>query len=196
MGKAAHWSSSERGIDSIYAAVKIIEAAHELNRTYQSKWPFIVGIGMIQGGKAKNVVAQETVLQGTLRTCDLNDYENLKNLFLKKISEIENETKTVITAEIDEEPIPPIINDSGMVDLGLKVGKEVWGEDSRLVTQLYLSGDSAAYYFRYTKGLFVVFTAEKKGEENYPLHSGKFDIHEAILWRAVQTLHQIIVQSD
>lgn len=196
MGKAAHWSSSERGIDSIYAAAKIIEAAHELNRTYQSKWPFIVGIGMIQGGKAKNVVAQETVLQGTLRTCDLNDYENLKNLFLKKISEIENETKTVITAEIDEEPIPPIINDSGMVDLGLKVGKEVWGEDSRLVTQLYLSGDSAAYYFRYTKGLFVVFTAEKKGEENYPLHSGKFDIHEAILWRAVQTLHQIIVQSD
>ena len=134
-------------------------------------------------------------MQGTLRSCDLKDYQNLRELFLKKTSEIETETNTVISVEIDEEPIPPIINDDSMVDLGLKVGDEIWGEDSRLVTQLYLSGDSAAYYFRYAKGLFLVFTAEKKGEENYPLHSGKFDFHEAVLWRAVETLHQILIQS-
>lgn len=36
-GKAAHWSSSGQGIDSIYAAARIVEAVHEINRSYQSK---------------------------------------------------------------------------------------------------------------------------------------------------------------
>lgn len=194
-GKAAHWSSSEKGIDSIYGASRVIDAVHEINRIYQSELPFIVGIGMIQGGKAKNVVAQETVLLGTLRACDLKDYRELRRLLLEKIREIEAETHTVITAEIDEEPIPPIINDDSMVDLALKVGEQVWGENSRLVTQLYLSGDSAAYYFRYARGVFFVFTAQKDKEENYPLHSGKFDFYEEVLWRAVATLHQFILRS-
>lgn len=194
-GKAAHWSSSSQGIDSIYAAARIVEAVHEINRSYQSKWPFIVGIGMIQGGKAKNVVAEETVLQGTLRTCDLNEYYELRNIFLDRIREIEAETGTVITAEIDEEPIPPIVNDDSMVDRGLEVGEEIWGENSRLVTQLYLSGDSAAYYFRYARGLFAVFTAEKQGEKNYPLHNGRFDFDEEVLWKAAATLHSFLLRS-
>lgn len=194
-GKAAHWSSSGQGIDSIYAAARIVEVVHEINRSYQSKWPFIVGIGMIQGGKAKNVVAEETVLQGTLRTCDLNEYYELRNIFLDRIRGIEAETGTVITAEIDEEPIPPIVNDDSMVDRGLEVGEEIWGENSRLVTQLYLSGDSAAYYFRYARGLFAVFTAEKQGEKNYPLHNGRFDFDEEVLWKAAATLHSFLLKS-
>lgn len=195
-GKSAHWSSSGQGIDAICAAAKVVEAASELNRTFLSPWPFVVGIGMIQGGKAKNVVADEAILQGTIRTCDLGEYECLRNEFLDKIKEIEAVTHTQIEAEIDEEPIPPIVNDEGMVDQGLQVGEKVWGTDSRLVTQLYLSGDSAAYYFRYAKGLFLVFTAAKPGEENYPLHYGRFDFHEDILWRSVETIHRFLLESE
>ena len=83
-----------------------------------------------------------------------------------------------------------------MVDLGLETGKQVWGEDCRLVTQLYLSGDSAAYYFRLAKGIFMVFTAEKQGEENYPLHSGRFDIQEEVLWKSVAALHSFLMRED
>ena len=148
---------------------------------------------MFQGGTAKNVVAQEAVLSGTLRACYLEDYEKLRALFLEKLAVIEQETGTRIEAEIDEEPIPPIINDDELVDLGLLTGKEIWGEECRLVTQLYLSGDSAAYYFHRAKGIFMVFTAEKPKEKNYPLHNGKFGFSEEVLWKSVETLHQFIL---
>ncbi len=166
---------------------------------------------MFQGGTAKNVVAQEAVLSGTLRACYLEDYEKLRALFQEKLAGIEQETETRIEAEIDEEPIPPIINDDELVDLGLLTGKEIWGEDCRLVTQLYLSGkeiwgedcrlvtqlylsgDSAAYYFHRAKGIFMVFTAEKPKEKNYPLHNGRFDFSEEVLWKSVETLHQFIL---
>lgn len=195
-GKSVHWCSAQHGKDSIRAGAKIIEAAYEINESYQGKGPFIVGIGMFQSGTAKNVVAQEAVLSGTLRACYLEDYEKLRTLFLEKLAVIEKETGTKIEAEIDEEPIPPIINDDELVDLGLHTGKEIWGDDCRLVTQLYLSGDSAAYYFRRARGIFMVFTAEKPKEENYPLHNGQFDFSEDVLWKSVASLHQFILNMN
>lgn len=195
-GKSVHWCSAQHGKDSIRAGAKIIEAAYEINESYQGKGPFIVGIGMFQAGTAKNVVAQEAVLSGTLRACYLEDYEKLRTLFLEKLAVIEKETGTKIEAEIDEEPIPPIINDDELVDLGLHTGKEIWGDDCRLVTQLYLSGDSAAYYFRRARGIFMVFTAEKPKEENYPLHNGQFDFSEDVLWKSVASLHQFILNMN
>lgn len=192
-GKSVHWCSAQHGRDAIRAGAKIVEAACEINESYQGKGPFIVGIGMFQGGTAKNVVAQEAVLSGTLRACYLEDYEKLRALFQEKLAGIEQETGTRIEAEIDEEPIPPIINDDELVDLGLLTGKEIWGEDCRLVTQLYLSGDSAAYYFHRAKGIFMVFTAEKPKEKNCPLHNGRFDFSEEVLWKSVETLHQFIL---
>lgn len=192
-GKAAHWCSSELGIDSIYAAAKVLDAIHEINENFESQSPFVLGIGMIEGGKAKNIVAQETVLQGTLRSCDLTDYRKLREIFMSELARIEKETGTVIEAEVDEEPIPPIINDDGMVDLALKVGEKIWGEDSRLETQMFLSGDTAAFYFQHARGIFMVFNARKEGEKNYPLHNGKFDIREDVLWKSVATLHQFLL---
>lgn len=195
-GKSAHWCSAACGTDALLAGAKLIEAAHEINSSYQGKGPFIVGIGMMEGGTAKNVIAGEAVLSGTLRACYLEEYEKIRGIFLDKICQIEKETGTQIQVEIDEDPIPPIINDDDMVDLGLETGKQVWGEDCRLVTQLYLSGDSAAYYFRLAKGIFMVFTAEKQGEENYPLHSGRFDIQEEVLWKSVAALHSFLMRED
>ncbi|MBS6196092.1 MAG: amidohydrolase [Clostridiales bacterium] len=192
-GKAAHWCSCEQGIDSIYAAAKVLDVIHEINETFEAEGPFVLGIGMMQGGKAKNIVAEETVLQGTLRSCDLGDYQKLRRMLLEGLSRVEKETGTVILAEVDEEPIPPIVNDDEMVDLALKVGAEVWGQDCRLEKQMFLSGDSAAYYFQYARGIFMVFNAGKDGEKNYPLHSSRFDIREEVLWKSVATLHRFLL---
>ena len=39
-------------------------------------------------------------------------------------------------------------------------------------------------------------TAEKQGEENYPLHSGRFDIQEEVLWKSVAALHSFLMRED
>lgn len=193
-GKATHWSSAKAGVDAIYGAARVIEVIHKINETYHSEFPFVAGIGIAEGGKAKNVVAEEVVLQGTLRASVMEDYKKLRILLLEEFKKVEAETGTRIEVEIDEEPIPPIVNDEELVDLGLQVGKSIWGKDCRLVTQKYLSGDSAAYYFDYARGVFMVFTAQKQGENNYPLHSGLFDFEEDVLWRTTATLHQFLLQ--
>lgn len=193
-GKASHMGNAAYGIDSILAASKVVDMIHRVNLEFQSDVPHVVGIGMIHGGKAKNVVAEQTILQGTIRSCSLSEYQRLRLLVIEELKKIEQETGTRIQIEIDENPIPPIVNHEEMVDLGLRAGKKVWGSECRLVNQLYLSGDSAAYYFNYAKGVFMVFTARKEHVENFPLHSGHFDFEEAALWKAAETLHRFVLE--
>ncbi|MDP1513378.1 M20 family metallopeptidase [Paenibacillus sp. CMAA1739] len=193
-GQASHWCSYQEGADTIAGAGEVIRAITKLNQSYQSSSPFILGIGTISGGTAKNVVAGETVLEGSLRACRMKDYDCLRKLFLKDIEKIQEEFNLTIEVEIDQQPVPPIINDDELVDLGLAAGVKVWGEHCRLVTTEYLSGDSAAYYFDYAKGIFFIFTAKKSGEKAYPLHNGKFDIDETVLWKSVSVLHQFLLE--
>ena len=191
-GKSSHWGNPAAGIDAILGAARAVEAIDRVNREFQSDVPHVAGIGMIHGGKAKNVIAHETTLQGTIRSCSLSEYRRLRSLLLDSLHQAEQETGTVFEIMIDEEPIPTIHNHPEMRDHGYKVGREIWGDDCRLVSNLFLSGDSAAYYFDYAKGVFMVFTAKIEGKKNYTLHSGKFDFDENVMWRTVESLYKFV----
>lgn len=183
-GKASHWCSQDMGVDSIGAAANLVQSIGRLNRSYQSDSPFVVGIGTIQGGTAKNIIAEQTCLEGTLRAYRTEDYFNLRALLFQIFREAEAEYGVKIEAQIDEHPILPIVNDDALVELGLKVGRPMFGEECRISTVQYLSGDSASAYFDHARGIFLVFTAEKAGSENFPLHNGRFDFDEDILEKA------------
>lgn len=49
----------------------------ERNRTFQSPYPFYIGMGRIEGGTAANVMAQEVQIHGNLRACTMEDYRKL-----------------------------------------------------------------------------------------------------------------------
>ena len=109
----------------------------------------------------------------------------------KKISEIALEFQ-LEEMDITKEPIPPIINDKYLVDTTLECGSKIWNKNCRLVDKHFLSGDSAAYYFNYAKGVFIVFTAEIEKETNYPIHNGKFNMDESRYYDVVKTLYSLI----
>lgn len=191
-GKAAHWCNSDKGIDAIVAASEFTLKLNELNSTYTSDLPFITGIGTIQGGSAKNVIASDVYMEGTLRASKTEDYYKLYNKIFDIASEIEKKYCVKINMDITEEPIPPIINDKYLVNTAIECGENIWGKNCRLVDKHFLSGDSASFYFEYAKGLFIVFTAEIEGEKNYPIHNGRFNMDESRYYDVVKTLYSLI----
>lgn len=136
-GKSSHWGEREKGIDSISVSAKVISAIDEINNTYSSELPFVIGIGMIHGGVKNNIMAN-------------------------------------------------------LVEKGLTVGRKIFGDSCIKGTRPYLAGDNASYYFERVEGLRIVFFAQKKEEENYPLHNPKFDFDESIFSYAIETLYKLI----
>ena len=88
-GKSAHWCNSDKGTDAIVASSEFILKLNELNSTYTSDLPFITGIGTINGGSAKNVIASDVYMEGTLRAAKPEDYHKLYNIIFDIASQIE-----------------------------------------------------------------------------------------------------------
>lgn len=191
-GKASHWCVPELGIDSIQAAAKVLTAMEDISKTYETDLPFVLGVGTIHGGTAKNTLAESTRIEGNIRAGCHRDYYALRELLLARLEEIQAQTGVSMDIFIEDRPIPPIQSDGALVDIGLAVGRGIWGDNCRLVNAHHLSGDSAAFYFHRAQGIFAVFTAEKDGNRLCPLHSGQFDFDERVMEKAVNFLYQYI----
>lgn len=194
-GKSSHWGEQHKGIDAIYAGSEVICAIHKINETYKSLMPKVLGIGMAHGGVKNNIIAESFELGGTLRTFCEEDRNGIIELTREKLKDIEKQTGALIGFNIVPR-IPPIVNDSELVKIGTKVGREVFGKNMVVSSNPFLAGDNAAFYFKEAKGLRVVFFAEKEGEVNYPLHNARFDFNEDILPMALKTLIKLVIETQ
>ena len=193
-GKSSHWCEAHKGIDSIYGAARVIEAVHEANERYERKAPCLAGIGMVQGGKYPNIIADHVLLQGNIRACRQEDFDGLKKYLENAFEKAEKETGTVIRMEFPKEPVYPFANDPQLTEMAAKAGKKIFRERFFMEgeEELFLSGDNAYRYFRETKGIFLVFLAALPGE-SHPLHHHKFRIDEEILSQSMEALYELFL---
>lgn len=191
-GKSSHWAERENGIDAISVSAKVISEIDNINNNFKSKLPFVIGIGIINGGIKNNIIADSVELQGTLRAFQSDEFNGVYNSLKNRIEHIAYETHAKIDLNLSS-PIPPICNSPDLIKIGMRAGKEVFDEKCVLGTRPYLAGDNAAYYFQLTEGLRVAFFAKKENEPNYPLHNPEFDFNEEIFSYAIAALYNIIM---
>jgi amidohydrolase len=73
-GKAGHGAMPQLSIDPIYAAAQVVVALQSIvARETRPGEPVVVGITSIEGGRAANVIVEQVVLRGTIRTFSAED---------------------------------------------------------------------------------------------------------------------------
>jgi amidohydrolase len=71
-GKSAHGAQPQKGIDAIVIAAQVIQGIQNIiSRTNDPTDPAVITIGKITGGTRANILAEEVVMDGTVRT--IND---------------------------------------------------------------------------------------------------------------------------
>ena len=196
-GLSTHWAAYETGIDAIHAAALAVECVTDINRYYPLARPFALGIGTIQGGTGRNIVADSVRLSGTLRTPDLREYQEIGRLLQKRLADIEKTTGAQIRLSLSDQPTPSIVNDGVLVDKALQAGAYVFGpEHSTLSHELFLSGDNAALFFQQTKGVFIIFMAPNRDGSQFPFHSSRFDFGEDVFPFALCTLYRYLTMGQ
>lgn len=192
LGKSCHWGDVHKGINAISVSGKIINIIDEMNNYSSDEFPFILGIGIINGGVKNNIMADEVRLEGTLRTIDDSTFKYLMSYLEEKMKLLSKETGAEIKVNLDSY-LPSVINNKYLVELASVVGKEIFEDRFTLGKIPYLAGDNAAYYFQLVPGVKIVFFAEKENEQTYPLHNSKFDFNENIFSYSIRTIYNIIL---
>ncbi len=182
-GKASHAGIPQEGIDTIVIAAELINQFQSIISRNMS--PFsnnVLNIGKIKAGKARNVVAEICMIEGTLRTYNEEDFHYIVNRMKDICKGLELAYHCEIKIKCD--PLyPPVINDE-------KLFNELSNDLVELEEPLMLAEDFS-FYTKYYPSLFM-FLGTKTEEYKSGLHTSTFNFNEEVLLKGIQMYQHIL----
>lgn len=186
-GKGGHGAAPNTTVDPVVMASQVVLSLQTIvSREISPFNPAVITIGSIQGGTAQNIIPDEVILKGIIRTMSSEDREHAK----RRLEEI---VKGVCTAmrgnyEIEiEESYPCLYNDDYMVDRIREAAKIILGEENvGLQENPRMWVESFAYFANERPaGFFLLGSGNNNKAVNAPIHNALFDIDEQCLHMGV-----------
>ncbi|MCI6004336.1 MAG: M20 family metallopeptidase [Blautia sp.] len=184
-GKGCHGAMPETGIDPINIAAHIYISLQEIiAREIAPVKPAVVTIGKFSGGKAPNIIPEEVILEGTIRTLD----RELSGHIYKRIEEISTQTAALFRGEAVVTEIssaPPLHNDKEMTGTIAGYLKEAYDPDKVIVFEQGGMGseDFASYTYEIPCSYLLLGAGTAQENELYgkPMHNDHVVFNEDIL---------------
>ncbi len=182
-GKSGHASKPHQSVDAILVAANVTTALHHIvSRRLDPMDPVVISIGMVEGGKAENIIADMVELKGTVRT--------LTPEARKIVPEIIEETvKGVVLShgadyEFDYKRDYPVVDNDEEVNSFMSTCiEDVLGEGSLVEMEHPSMGSEDFSFFSEAMPAVLIRLGvrnEKKGITSY-LHNSNFDLDERAL---------------
>lgn len=128
-GTGCHGAMPETGVDPINIAAHIYLALQALTaREISAKEPAVVTVGRFQGGQAPNIIPEEAVMEGTIRTFD----RELTARIMERIQAIAEHTAAAFRGSAQVEEIasaPPLVNDPALMEQVSGWAEELAGKE-------------------------------------------------------------------
>ena len=182
-GRSAHAARPHRGVDSIYIAAGIVQGLQSIaSRQVDPMEPFVLTLGKISGGTAKNIIAEQTVIEGTARVLSERLRESVPKLILNTAKSIAATHGASVELDISSgEPV--LENDPSVNELTRRAATRVIGADKVIELPVGSMGsEDFAFYTQTLPGaMFRLGVRAKNDTEPYPLHHPKLNVDESAL---------------
>ena len=185
-GKGGHGAVPHATIDPMLAAAHVITALQSIvSRNVAPLQTAVVSVTSVHGGTAFNVIPQEVILRGTIRSFEIS----VRRKVLERFEEIVNGVANALGCQAVTEIIqvtPAMINDSRVAPRVQEAARRVL-PGSQLDTASYMTmgAEDMAFILERVPGCyFFVGSANRDKGLDYGHHHPKFDLDEAALPRA------------
>ncbi len=183
-GKSAHGATPEAGADALLAGAKLVSDLCMLPaREITPANPAVLTVGKFTAGVAPNAIADQAVLEGTLRSWDLDTQKRLlsrvKALSLSTAKACRVKSKFTVTGGC-----PALKNDPVLREETKETITRIFGTNALVDASGQKGGGSEdfAYISQKVPAVFVAVVAgEREKGFVYPLHHPKTDFDEDAL---------------
>jgi len=182
IGRGGHGALPHRTADPVVAAAHVITALQTVvARNVDPVASAVVTVGSVHGGSAPNVIPDEVLLRGTLRSFS----EDVREILRDRVRELFDGTARAhgCVPDLDFDPgFPAVVNDSRSTARAREIAVEVVGEGNVVEHAPMAASEDFAYFLMKVPGTFIFLGAgnEERGI-CAPHHSAEFDIDEAAL---------------
>jgi amidohydrolase len=184
-GKGGHGAAPHLTIDPIVAASQVVTALQTISsRNVAPLESSVVSVTTFQSGTAFNVIPQEAVLTGTIRTFDLG----VRDTVLKRFDEIVHGVAEALGCMVEMEVIrvtPAVINDADLASKVQVTARQLL-PDLDLETGGYLTmgAEDMAFMQEKVPGCYFFVGSNNTAKHlDYGHHHPKFDFDEEALVR-------------
>jgi amidohydrolase len=181
-GRGGHAARPHESIDPIAAAAELVSTLYQfVPRATDSQDAVVVSFGQIHGGQNSNVIPEEVMLEGTVRTLNRDVREKTVQHIRTLAEGIERVTGTKLDVCF-RRGSPSVLNDEALTQLISGVATDLLGANNiSVMSRPSMGSEDFAYYLEHVPGtMFRLGVAN--GDGPWPgLHTPMFDVDERCL---------------
>ncbi|UIN20651.1 M20 aminoacylase family protein [Herbaspirillum frisingense] len=188
-GKGSHAAQPHKAVDPVMTAVQIAQAWQTIvARNINPNDPAVVSITQIHTGSATNVIPDEAMMVGTVRTFSLP----VLDLIERRMQEIAEHTAAAFDATVDfrfNRNYPPLINHAAETAFAVEVLTEQFGADHvDAHTEPTMGAEDFAFMLHHKPGCYVFLGNGDGGHRDHGhglgpcnLHNPSYDFNDDLL---------------
>ncbi|RHW36712.1 amidohydrolase [Lysinibacillus yapensis] len=181
-GRGGHGAMPQDCIDaSIIASSFVMNVQSVVSRTIDPQQPAVVTIGKMDVGTRFNVIAENAVIEGTVRCFDAETRDHIEKqlqVYAENVASIYGGT-----AKVDYfRGTQAVINGEESAKLVQKVTAAAFGEDAVYDEKPTMGGEDFSFYLDEVPGSFtLVGSGNPEKDTQWAHHHGKFNVDEDAL---------------
>jgi amidohydrolase len=194
-GRGGHAARPHESTDPIAAAAELISTLYQyVPRATDSQDAVVVSFGQIHGGQNANVIPEQVVLEGTVRTLDRAVREKTIAHIRTLAAGIEQVTGTKLDVCF-EGGTPSVYNNEGLTELLTSIAIELLGaENVAALPRPSMGSEDFAVYLNHVPGVMFRLGAAGDNGAWTGLHTPTFDVDERCLAVGAKILARTLVE--
>jgi amidohydrolase len=188
-GEGGHGAYPHEGRDAVVMAAHVVQALQTVvSRRVDPVEPVVLTVGTIEGGRRFNILAEEAVLTGTVRTLSDRWHREMPRLLRETADGVVKALggRCRVTYEVLGKTL---VNDPEMAELALDVARRLLG--ARRVVPLdrpSMGGEDFSEYLQEAPGCYVYLGTGADARTRRPWHHPAFFLHEGSMLTGVRFL--------
>jgi amidohydrolase len=193
-GRGGHGGVPHDAIDAIVTAAAIVMNIQTIvSRGLDISNSAVISIGTLTAGTAKNIIAEEAYMTGTIRYFDAKLIEKIS----EEIDRVVRNTALAYGASAEIEIVPgclPIVNNKDLTMRALNSIEKLWGSEAIISLPKSCGVDDFCYYGLKAPIHYAFFGSRNDATyKNYPMHNPNFDIDEDVIINIAQYFCQFAI---
>ena len=185
MGKQTHGSTPWTGIDPIVAGTQIINALQTIvsRQSDLTKAPVVITVGKFHSGLRSNIIPEEAILDGTIRTLDSKMQKDVHERIKTTVQKIAESSGAVAEVTIDSKTLVTF-NTPELVDMMLPSLEAAAGKDNLSAGTWTTGAEDFSFFGEKAPSFFFNLGGMPKGmdpDKATPHHTPDFMIDDSQL---------------
>jgi len=179
-GKSAHAARPHLGVDPVLISAQAINSLHHIvSRKIDPISPAVLTIGKINGGFAENVIPDEVMMSGTVRTLCNNLRSKIPGLMEESLKGVTLAYGGDFSLEY-QNGTAAVINNPETTEFAFAKMKDLLGSENVIsLPEPSMGGEDFGEYLTAVPGTFIrVGVRNEEKKITAPLHSSFFDLDE------------------